>query len=191
MLEASSEKNQTPSTLLGPVLVDVLLLHLLYEVRVQRSAGKLGSRSRRIGGRSDPDRRGGMAQSLGRSHPTVRKTWSCVARVSEGESCGRQLSDSSERPGRGSVFSSSPPLRRLGGIRGLVADRLRIMPRCARFCNLMFRNFKQIRMSNSTHNPKVAGSNPAPATNKSRGYGSCRGPFFIGGCVGVAAGCLV
>src|SRR5207237_809382 len=29
------------------------------------------------------------------------------------------------------------------------------------------------------HNPKVAGSNPAPATKRSRGYGSVRDPFFV------------
>jgi hypothetical protein len=30
-----------------------------------------------------------------------------------------------------------------------------------------------------------------PLPRKLRGYGSCRGPFFIAGCVGVAAGCVI
>jgi hypothetical protein len=30
-----------------------------------------------------------------------------------------------------------------------------------------------------------------PLPTISRGYGSCRSPFFIGGCVGVAAGCVI
>ena len=31
----------------------------------------------------------------------------------------------------------------------------------------------------AAHNPKVAGSNPAPATKTSRGYGENRSPFFL------------
>ena len=60
----------------------------------------------------------------------------------------------------------------------MVAERLRFMRDCARFCHLISRKYKQFRMFTSTHNPKVAGSNPAPATNKYKGLLIGPSPLF-------------
>jgi len=60
----------------------------------------------------------------------------------------------------------------------VVAERLRLVPRDPRFCNLASCKFKWFRQSVSTHNPKVAGSNPAPATTQEKGFRSPGGPFF-------------
>jgi hypothetical protein len=42
---------------------------------------------------------------------------------------------------------------------------------------LLYRTF---RVRVLAHNPKVAGSNPAPATNQIKGLGDLPDPFFVG-----------
>ena len=45
------------------------------------------------------------------------------------------------------------------------------------------------QVARRAHNPKVVGSNPAPATKSPKGLAVAANPFFSAGCAGGATGC--
>jgi len=47
-------------------------------------------------------------------------------------------------------------------------------------CEGVYCNFNYLGHSNPSHNPKVAGSNPAPATNLKKDSGLIQSPFLFG-----------
>jgi hypothetical protein len=65
-----------------------------------------------------------------------------------------------ERPKWGAPLTAPQPSPSPGGMLEVVAQRWHTVPHLARLCRVELCNSQYLRACETTHNPKIAGSNP-------------------------------